>query len=154
MKSGGRPIGSDRRSQQCMGIAEYGQSGLRPNDKRFMFAFRNDGGIPPYGLSLLSCLHRCHTNLYTNLNILLDFAMAAVSIRLPEKLLKEADQRARELHMSRAEYIRLAIESENTETADRLRRERMMAASRRVREESMRVNAEFDAIEDAPDAQG
>ncbi|MGH8162670.1 MAG: ribbon-helix-helix protein, CopG family [Gammaproteobacteria bacterium] len=78
--------------------------------------------------------------------------MAAVSIRLPEKLLEEADQRARELNMSRAEYIRLAIESENTETAARLRRERMMAASRRVREESMRINAEFDVIEDAPDA--
>lgn len=90
--------------------------------------------------------------MHTILNWVWDFSMAAVSIRLPERLLKEADQRARELHMSRAEYIRLAIESENTETADRLRRERTMAASRRVREASMRVNAEFDAVEDAPDA--
>lgn len=32
------------------------------------------------------------------------------------------------------------------------RRHRMMEVSRRVRDESMRVNAEFDAIEDAPDA--
>ncbi|MGH8225288.1 MAG: ribbon-helix-helix protein, CopG family [Gammaproteobacteria bacterium] len=78
--------------------------------------------------------------------------MAAISIRLPENLLKEAEQRARELHIPRAEYIRRAIESENAETAARLRRERIMAASRRVREESMRINAEFDAIEDAPDA--
>lgn len=31
-------------------------------------------------------------------------------------------------------------------------RQRMMDASRRVRGESMRVNAQFDAIEDAPDA--
>lgn len=78
--------------------------------------------------------------------------MAAISIRLPESLLKEAEQRARELNIPRAEYIRRAIESENAETAARLRRERMIAVSRRVREESMRINAEFDAIEDAPDA--
>lgn len=78
--------------------------------------------------------------------------MAAVSIRLPEKLLEEADRRARQLNMSRAEYIRFAIESENAETSARLRRERLITASRRVREESMRVNAEFDAIENTPDA--
>jgi hypothetical protein len=32
------------------------------------------------------------------------------------------------------------------------RRQRMMKVSRRVREESMRINAEFDATENAPDA--
>ena len=78
--------------------------------------------------------------------------MAAISIRLPEKLLQETDRRARELRIPRAEYIRRAIESENLEAASRLRREQIMKASRRVREESMRVNAEFFAIEDAPDA--
>ena len=78
--------------------------------------------------------------------------MTTVSIRLPDDLLKEADKRANEMHIPRAEYIRRAIESLNAEAAASHRRRRMMEASRRVREESMRVNAEFDAIEDAPDA--
>lgn len=78
--------------------------------------------------------------------------MATLSVRLPEKLLEEADRRARELKIPRAEYVRRAIEAENLEMAARQRRERMMRASRRVRKESMRVNAAFDAIEDAPDA--
>lgn len=78
--------------------------------------------------------------------------MTTVSIRLPDELLKEADKRADEMHVPRAEYIRRAIESLNAETAAKQRRNRLMEASRRVRKESMRVNAEFDAIEDAPDA--
>jgi len=78
--------------------------------------------------------------------------MTTVSIRLPDDLLKEADKRARELHIPRAEYIRRAIETLNMEVSSRQRRKRIMAASRRVRVESMRVNAEFSAIEDAPHA--
>lgn len=78
--------------------------------------------------------------------------MTTVSIRLPEGLLEEADKHAQALHIARAEYIRKAIESLNAQVVVRHRRERMMAASRRVREESMRVNAVFDAIEEAPDA--
>jgi metal-responsive CopG/Arc/MetJ family transcriptional regulator len=78
--------------------------------------------------------------------------MTTVSLRLPDDLLKEADKRAQELHIPRAEYIRRAIESLNTKAMANHRRHRMMEASRRVRAESMRVNAEFNAIEDAPDA--
>lgn len=78
--------------------------------------------------------------------------MTTVSIRLPDELLEEADKRARALHIPRAEYIRRAIEAMNAEVTSRQRRERLIKASRRVREESMRVNAEFDAIDDAPDA--
>jgi len=78
--------------------------------------------------------------------------MTTVSIRLPNDLLKEADKRARELHIPRAEYIRRAIEGLNTEVSSRQRRKRIIEASRRVRAESMRVNAEFSAIEDAPHA--
>jgi metal-responsive CopG/Arc/MetJ family transcriptional regulator len=77
--------------------------------------------------------------------------MGAVSIRLPDRILAEADQRAREMHISRAEYLRRAIQTMNTEAAAKHRRSRIMEASRRVREDSMRINAEFDAIEDAPD---
>lgn len=78
--------------------------------------------------------------------------MTTVSLRLPDDLLKEADKRAQEMHIPRAEYIRRAIESLNAKAMADHRRNRMMEASRRVRAKSMRVNAEFDAIEDAPDA--
>jgi metal-responsive CopG/Arc/MetJ family transcriptional regulator len=78
--------------------------------------------------------------------------MTTVSLRLPDDLLKEADKRAQEMHIPRAEYIRRAIESLNATALANHRRHRMMEASRRVRAESMRFNAEFDAIEDAPDA--
>jgi len=78
--------------------------------------------------------------------------MTTVSLRLPDDLLKEADKRAQELHIPRAEYIRRAIESLNAKAMANHRRHRMIEASRRVRAESMRVNAEFDVIEDAPNA--
>jgi metal-responsive CopG/Arc/MetJ family transcriptional regulator len=78
--------------------------------------------------------------------------MTTVSLRLPDALVKEADKRARALKVPRAEYIRRAITALNTQVLAEQRRRRMMEASRRVRGESMRVNAEFDAIEDAPDA--
>lgn len=78
--------------------------------------------------------------------------MTTVSLRLPDTLIKEADKRARDLRIPRAEYIRRAIVALNAQVTAEQRRRRIMEASRRVRGESMRVNAEFDAIEDAPDA--
>lgn len=78
--------------------------------------------------------------------------MTTLSIRLPDNLLKEVDKRASELQIPRAEYIRRAIESLNSEVVADQRRRRLIDASRRVREDSMRVNAEFDIIEDAPNA--
>lgn len=56
------------------------------------------------------------------------------------------------MHIPRAEYIRRAIESLNVEATAKRRRSRIMEALWRMRKESMRINAEFDAIEDAPDA--
>jgi hypothetical protein len=44
------------------------------------------------------------------------------------------------------------VGSMNRRTAARLRAERLAEVSKRVREESMRVNAEFAAIERDPDA--
>ncbi len=78
--------------------------------------------------------------------------MTTVSLRLPDELMKEADQRARELKVPRAEYIRRAITALNAQVVAEQRRQRLINASRRVRGESMKVNAEFDRIEDAPDA--
>lgn len=46
----------------------------------------------------------------------------------------------------RAEYIRRAIVALNAQVTAEQRRRRMMEVSRRVRGESMRVNAEFDAV--------
>jgi metal-responsive CopG/Arc/MetJ family transcriptional regulator len=78
--------------------------------------------------------------------------MTTISLRLPDELVKEADKRASELRVPRAEYIRRAIAALNAQVSAEQRRRHMMEVSRRVRGESMRVNAEFDAIEDAPDA--
>ena len=76
----------------------------------------------------------------------------AISLKLPEQLLERSGECARALRLSRAEYIRQAIERMNRETRAQLRAERLGEVSRRVRDESMRVNAEFAAIERDPDA--
>ena len=78
--------------------------------------------------------------------------MKAISLKLPDALVSTSEECAESLRLSRAEYIRRAIERMNRETQDVLRAERMKQASYKVRKESMAVNAEFDAIEDIPDA--
>src|SRR5690242_8766847 len=83
---------------------------------------------------------------------LLEDSMGAISLKLPDDLLEASGECARELRLTRAEYIRRAIERMNYETRARLRAERLAAASRKVRVESMLVNAEFAEIEHDPDA--
>ena len=78
--------------------------------------------------------------------------MSTISLKLPDDLLERSGRCAEALNVSRAEYIRRAIEAMNRETTTRLRAERLADASRRVRDESMRVNEEFAAIERDPDA--
>jgi predicted transcriptional regulator len=78
--------------------------------------------------------------------------MTTLSLRLPDDLLHEVDVSAERLHIPRATYVRRALERMNSEVAAQLRRQRLMEASLKVRAESMRVNAEFDAIEDVPHA--
>ena len=73
--------------------------------------------------------------------------MTTVSIRLPDPLLKAAEEGAKALHVPRAEYFRLAIEEKNTRMTEENRRQRLIRASHRVRAESMAIKAEFDAIE-------
>ena len=79
--------------------------------------------------------------------------MTAISLKLPDALAESSGECARALRLTRAEYIRLAIERMNKETRARLLADRMAEASRRVRDESMRVNAEFAAIEYDPDGE-
>ncbi|RJQ46063.1 MAG: ribbon-helix-helix protein, CopG family [Gaiellales bacterium] len=78
--------------------------------------------------------------------------MGAISLKLPDDLLETSQRCAKTLHLSRAEYIRQAIERMNGEIKRKLRAKRLAEVSQKVREESMRVNAEFAAIERAPDA--
>jgi metal-responsive CopG/Arc/MetJ family transcriptional regulator len=78
--------------------------------------------------------------------------MESISLKLPEDLLESSDRCARALGIPRAEYIRRAIERMNREAEARRRAERMARVSRKVRKESIRVNAEFAAIERDPDA--
>ena len=79
-------------------------------------------------------------------------SMAAISLKLPEDLLEAAGRCADALRLTRAEYIRRALEEKNRDTRARLRARRLRDASRKVRGESMRVNAEFSAIERDVDA--
>lgn len=73
--------------------------------------------------------------------------MTTISLRLPEGLLRETDKNARYLNMPRAEYVRRAVEEYNAKLMEKQRREKLMQASRRVRGESVKVNAEFERIE-------
>ncbi len=78
--------------------------------------------------------------------------MRSIALKLPEDLMEESGRLAETLCVSRAEYIRIAIRRLNRKTAARLRAERLAEVSKRVREESMKVNADFAAIERDPDA--
>jgi len=78
--------------------------------------------------------------------------MGAISLKLPDDLLEASGRCAAALKISRAEYVRQAVEQKNRETRAQLRARRLAEASRKVRKDSMRVNAEFARIERDPDA--
>lgn len=78
--------------------------------------------------------------------------MEAISLKLPLSILERCEMNARALGLPRAEYIRQAIERMNRDTEAKLRADRLASASRKVRKESMHLNAEFEAIEHDPDA--
>ena len=76
--------------------------------------------------------------------------MTTVTVRLSDQLLQALDKRAKKLKISRSIYIRQALERMNEEVAAQYRRERLKEVSLRVREESMKINAEFSRIEHDP----
>ena len=78
--------------------------------------------------------------------------MGSISLKLPDEILEMSGRYAEALSLSRAEYIRRAIDRMNRETRAAFRANRLADASRKVRKESMRVNAEFSAIEKDPNA--
>jgi len=73
--------------------------------------------------------------------------MTTISIRLPDDMLNEVDKIAKDLNVPRTAYLRQAILSMNSKVKEDRRRARIMEVSRRVRKESMRVNAEFSEVE-------
>jgi metal-responsive CopG/Arc/MetJ family transcriptional regulator len=78
--------------------------------------------------------------------------MTTLSLRLPDELLHDVDDFARQMHIPRAEYVRKALEQMNMAVAAQRRRKRLMETSLKVRAESMKINAEFSSVEDAPHA--
>jgi hypothetical protein len=78
--------------------------------------------------------------------------MKSIYLKVQEELLKTIERCARALGFPRAEYIRREIRRMNRDVEICSPAERMARASRKVRKESMRVNAEFAAIERDPDA--
>ena len=78
--------------------------------------------------------------------------MGAISLKLPDDLLDASGRCAAALKLSRAAYIRRAVERMNRETRAEVRARRLAEVSRTVRGESMRVNAQFAAVERDPDA--
>ena len=78
--------------------------------------------------------------------------MGLITLRLPEELLRKTDKLAEEEHLSRAEYVRKALEKMNRSmTAERIGRQ-IKKASLKVRKESMAVNEEFSMVEHDPEA--
>ena len=78
--------------------------------------------------------------------------MPVISLKLSERLLTTSGECAAALQLSRAEYTRRALERMNRHTQAHLRALRLRAASGRVRQQSIRINAEFDAIKGDVDA--
>jgi predicted transcriptional regulator len=76
--------------------------------------------------------------------------MTTISIRLPDEILNVVDKIAKDLNVPRTAYLRQAILSMNSKVKEDARRARIMKLSRRVRKESMRINAEFCEVEHDP----
>ena len=77
--------------------------------------------------------------------------MSTLTVRLPDQLMGEVEKISKGQKLSRAGYVRKALESMNKEVLAAHRRERLAKASLQVRDESMKINAEFEATEHAPE---
>ncbi len=76
--------------------------------------------------------------------------MTTVTLRMPDNLVHNIDAYAMHLHISRSEYIKKAILNMNKMLLEETRAQKLAAASLKVRQESMAVNAEFGEIEYDP----
>lgn len=76
--------------------------------------------------------------------------MLALTVRIPDAIAKEVEQRAKKLHITRSEYIRQSIENMNQALDREEKRARLIKSSNLVRNNSMSVNAEFAEVEHDP----
>jgi len=70
-----------------------------------------------------------------------------ISLNLPEPLLQASGRFSAALRVTRADYIRRAIEELNRRTDSDLRAGRLRRAAQKCRAADLAVNAEFAAIE-------
>ena len=66
--------------------------------------------------------------------------MPAISLKLSDELLAATTRYANALRLTRAEYVRRALEEMNRRARPRVRARRLRDASHKVRSESMKVN--------------
>jgi len=78
--------------------------------------------------------------------------MSVITIRIDEEIVNETDNRAKNLHITRNEYIKRAIENMNQILRQNEKKQNLMKASMLVRKESMKINAEFAKTEHDPKA--
>jgi len=78
--------------------------------------------------------------------------MTSISLRLPDELLITVDSNAKQLNISRTTFIKEAVIQMNSKLKQQSRRDRLKMLSHKVSAESIKVNAEFDRIEDDPEA--
>lgn len=76
--------------------------------------------------------------------------MSALTVRLPDNVIDEVNNRAKKLHITRSEYIRKSIENMNKKLQQQERKDKFIRISKLVRKESMIVNSEFSKVEYEP----
>jgi predicted transcriptional regulator len=76
--------------------------------------------------------------------------MTTISIRLADNVLDEVDKIVKDLNVPRTAYLRQAILAMNSKIKEERRRARVIKLSKRVRKESMRIDAEFSEVEHDP----
>jgi hypothetical protein len=72
--------------------------------------------------------------------------MTAITIRISEDIMATVKVMSDNLGISNGEYIRKAIINMNKTLEDEAKKERLVRASYLTRKESIKVNAEFEAI--------
>lgn len=76
--------------------------------------------------------------------------MSALTVRLPNNVIDEVNNRAKKLHITRSEYIRKSIKNMNKKLQQQERKDKFIRVSKLVRKESMVVNSEFSKVEYDP----
>ncbi len=76
---------------------------------------------------------------------------ALVSIRMDDVLFQAMRSKAQILHISQTDYIRKAIERMNDMLTRQEQVQKLQQASMKVRNENMKINAEFSDIEYDPE---